>query len=286
MQSVITDDSAVEFSESFYRAVGLGRPLEAAVTAGRMAVRSQVSMWEWATPVFYTRLTDGVLFQISEVSPENRKLLQDKATLARLWAPNLLDKPTSITLVFGGWDKALVDLGEIEPVVGLAYALMMGELRQFLQMHYDEVRLARAERPAGYEGPVVFLGGPVTVPGVAEVVERANVPYWFEGLPYGPGARRAIGAPGVSYVPELTADQSLVSDVGVAMRIDDGGRVAFVVAGCYGMGTLGAARFLLDPKHVADLGDLVEATRLAAVVRSVARGWDIETLQLLASTSW
>lgn len=287
MQSVISDDSAVEFSESFYRAIGLGRPLEAAVTAGRMAVRSQVSLWEWATPVFYTRLKDGVLFQISEVSPENRKLLQDKATLAKLWVPaRARGESAPIMLVFGGWDEALSDLGELEPVVALSYALMMGELRQFLQMHYSEVRLARAAPPEGYDGPVVFLGGPVTVPGVADVVERASVPYWFQGLPYVPGANRAIGAPGVSFQPEVTDEPSLVSDVGLAMKIDDGGRAAFVVAGCYGVGTLGAARFLMDAEQVGGLGDLTEAPRLAAVVRAVARGWDVEEIQLLASSSW
>ena len=287
MQSVVTDDSAVEFSESFYRAVGLGRPLEAAVTAGRMAIRSQVSIWEWATPVFYTRLKDGLLFQISEISPADQQLIRDKATLARLWVPNgASDRPSSITVVFGVWDEALLGEGELEPAVALPYALGLGELRQFLQLHYDDVRLARGAPPDGYEGTVLYLGGPVTVPAVADVVGQAQPPYWFEGLPYGQDDRRAIGKPGVAYAPELAPDKSLVSDVGVAMRMDEGGRLSFVVAGCYGVGTLGAGRFLTAPDQVAALGELLEAPRLEVVVRSVAHGWDAQTIELVTATSW
>jgi hypothetical protein len=286
MQSVISDDSAVEFSESFYRAIGLGRPLEAAVTAGRMAVRSQVSLLEWATPVFYTRLADGALFRISEVSPESRRLLQDKATLAELWAPaDFVANPTSIALVFGVFDEALSDRGELDPVVALPYALMMGELRQFLQGYYGKVTLARGEPPEEHEGPVVYLGGPVTVPLVGELVARSSVPFWFEGLPYGQGSRRCIGGSGVSYAAELDGDR-LTSDVGVAMRIDGGGRLSFVVAGCYGVGTLGAARMLMDPTQARSLGALLAAPRMEVVVRAIASGWDVARVELLTSTSW
>jgi CHAT domain len=286
MQSAISDDSAVEFSESFYRAVGLGRPLEAAVWAGRMAVRSHVDLLEWATPVFYTRLKDGRLFQISEVSPEDRRLLEDKTTLAELWTPAgaVGDKET-IVLVFGMWDEELADHGELEPVVVLPYALMMGELRQFLQGYYGDVTLAHGKPPEGHEGPVVYVGGPVTVPGVAAVVERAEAPYWFQGLPYEAGVARSIGKPGVVYAPELE-DRRLISDVGVAMRIDDGGRLSFVVAGCYGVGTLGAARFLMDPEQIRALDGLLSAPRMGVVVRSLASGWDVEKTELVTSTSW
>ena len=217
----------------------------------------------------------------------SRKLLEDKATLAELWKPaGLAHDPTTIALVFGMWDQALMDHGEFEPVVALSYALMMGELRQFLQVHYDNVTLAKGEPPAGHEGPVVYLGGPVTIPAVAEVVDRSKVPYWFQGLPYGPDDKRSIGIPGVAYAPELGADQSLASDVGVAMRIAEDGRLSFVVAGCYGVGTLGSARFLMDPEHVRSLGDLLRAPRMEVVVRSVARGWDVEEVQLMTSTAW
>lgn len=286
MQSAISDDSAVEFSESFYRAIGLGRPLEAAVWAGRMAVRSHVDLLEWATPVFYTRLKDGMVFQISEVTPEERRLLEDKTTLAELWTPaGTLGDKEPIVLVFGMWDEQLADHGELEPVVVLPYALMIGELRQFLQAYYGEVTLAHGEPPEGHEGPVVYVGGPVTVPGVTTVVERAEAPYWFLGLPYEQDVPRSIGKPGVSYAPELDG-RRLISDVGVAMRIDDGGRLSFVLAGCYGVGTLGAARFLMDPEQVRALDGLMSSPRLGVVVRSLASGWDVEKTELVTSASW
>jgi CHAT domain len=286
MQSVISDDSAVEFSESFYRAVGLGRPVEAAVWAGRMAVRSHVDLLEWSTPVLYTRLKDGMLFQISEVSPEDRRLLQDKTTLAELWTPRgLADNEATIALVYGVWDEALADHGEFEPVVALPYALMMGELRQLLQVLYANVTLARGEPPEGHEGPVVYVGGPVTVPAVARVVEQCEAPFWFLGLPYDAGGARSIGKPGVAYAPELDG-RRMISDVGVAIRITEGGRLSFVVAGCYGVGTLGAARFLMDPEQVRALGDLVAADRMSVVVRSVAAGWDVAKTELVTETSW
>jgi hypothetical protein len=286
MQSVISDDSAVEFSASFYRTVGLGRPLEAAVWAGRMAVRSHVDILEWATPVFYTRLQDGMLFQISEFSPEERQLLQDKTTLGEFWTPAAAADADAIVLVFGMWDQALSDQGELEPVVALPYALMMGELRQMLQGYYGQVSLAHAEPPDGYEGPVVYVGGPVTVPRVSEVVSQAEAPFWFQGLPYQGEAPRSIGEAGVAYGPELTAERRLVSDVGVAIRVESSDRLEFVIAGCYGVGTLGAARFLMDAEQVGSLGDLLQAPRMTMVTRSIATGWDVERIELVTSTSW
>lgn len=287
MQSVISDKSAVEFSASFYRAVGLGRPLEAAVWAGRMAVRSHVDILEWSTPVLYTRIRDGRLFQISEFSAEERKHIQDKATLAKLWVPTApAGDQTAIALVFGMWNEALSDQGELEPVVALPYALMIGELRQVLQSYYGEVKLANATPPEGHEGPVVYVGGPVTIPAVADVVNRVDAPFWFQGLPYEGDAPRSIGGPGVTYACELAADRHLSSDVGVAMRVQQDGRVEFVIAGCYGVGTLGAARFLIDADRVSALGDLVDAPRMTVVTRSVANGWDVERVELVTSTSW
>ena len=280
MQTTISDLAAVEFSESLYRALGLGRPLEAAVASGRIAVRSHVSLTEWATPVFYTRLPSGRLFEISEISPENRRLLRDKSTLSRLWTAR--DR-SSIALVFGMWAEALSELGEHEPVVALPYALMIGELRQFLQAHYDEVVLSQGGTP-GHEGTVVYLGGPVTIPAVGDVIDRAAPPFWFRGLPYDGDAPRSIGRPGVAFTPEFDDDRHLVSDVGVALRIDDGGQLTFVIAGCYGSGTLGAARVLMDANCVRELGDLTGVDRLQLVVGVTTDGWqvaDVRPLEVL-----
>jgi hypothetical protein len=280
MQSAISDRAAVEFSLSFYRQLGLGRPLEAAVAAGRIAVRTtpNCTATEWATPVFYSRLPDGRLFEVSEVSPEDRRLLRDKETLAKLWTAG--DHP-SIALVFGMWRSALSELGEREPAVALPYALMMGELRQFLQMHYDEVLLCSGDAPPEHTGPVVYLGGPVTVPAVGGVIERAAPPHWFRGLPYEGDARRRIGKQGMEFAAEFDDEGNLAFDVGVAIRVVDGGRLTFVIAGCYGSGTLGAARLLMDADAVRELGDVENMERLELVVGVTTDGWQVANAEAL-----
>ena len=280
MQSAISDRAAVEFSLSFYRQLGLGRPLEAAVAAGRVAVRTTAhcTATEWATPVFDSRSPDGLLFEVNEVSPENRQLLRDKSTLARLWATG--DR-SSIALVFGMWKSALEELGEREPAVALPYALMIGELRQFLQMHYDEVLLCPLEPPAEHTGPVVYLGGPVTVPAVGAVIDRALPPHWFRGLPYKEDSRRCIGKQGMEFAAEFDDEGDLTFDVGVAMRVVDGGRPTFVIAGCYGSGTLGAARLLMDADAVRELGDVESVERLELVVGVKTDGWQVTGAEAL-----
>ncbi|HET8953277.1 MAG TPA: CHAT domain-containing protein [Solirubrobacteraceae bacterium] len=280
MQSAISDRAAVEFSLSFYRQLGLGRPLEAAVAAGRIAVRTtpDCTATEWATPVFYSRLPDGRLFEVSEFSPENRQLLRDKESLAKLWTAG---DQESIALVFGMWKSALSELGEREPAVALPYALMIGELRQFLQMHYDEVLLCSRKPPADHTGPIVYLGGPVTVPAVGKVIERAAPPHWFRGLPYKGNARRRIGKQGMEFAPEFDAKKKLTFDVGVAIRVVDDGRLTFVIAGCYGSGTLGAARLLTDAGAVRELGDVESVERLELVVGVKTDGWQVTGAEAL-----
>src|SRR5215212_4066476 len=68
MQYEITDEAAIEFSRSFYRAVAYGLPVDAAATVGRTAVSMGTdSTLEWVTPVLYMRSPDGHIF---DVSPE------------------------------------------------------------------------------------------------------------------------------------------------------------------------------------------------------------------------
>jgi hypothetical protein len=62
MQFAITDGSAKNFSEEFYRALADFYPIDAAVSEGRRAILRRNNA-EWATPVLYLRADDeGVLF--------------------------------------------------------------------------------------------------------------------------------------------------------------------------------------------------------------------------------
>ncbi len=63
MQFEITDDAALAFSRKFYTALGLNRPLEAALAEGRKGIYAK-SDTEWGTPVLYSRAPDGILFDI------------------------------------------------------------------------------------------------------------------------------------------------------------------------------------------------------------------------------
>ena len=71
MQYEITDDAAIEFSRSFYEAVGGGIPVDTALADARkgVALANEGSL-EWGTPVLYTRAPDGVLFDIPALPAE------------------------------------------------------------------------------------------------------------------------------------------------------------------------------------------------------------------------
>ena len=65
MQYEITDRAAILFARQFYRGLAMGRPVDTAITDARLAVFSQVSDLEWATPVLYMRAADGRIFDIA-----------------------------------------------------------------------------------------------------------------------------------------------------------------------------------------------------------------------------
>ncbi len=70
MQFPISDQAAVAFSGSFYRALAAGDDLEAAVAEGRLAIlRCDGSSLEWATPVLYLSLPEGRLVKRSGEEP-------------------------------------------------------------------------------------------------------------------------------------------------------------------------------------------------------------------------
>ena len=62
MQFEISDAAAIQFSSAFYAAVASGQPVDHAVAQGRLAIYSEVSDLEWATPVLYLRSPDARIF--------------------------------------------------------------------------------------------------------------------------------------------------------------------------------------------------------------------------------
>jgi len=73
MQLPISDAAAIAFSRSVHLRLAAGEPLDTAVTEGRQAIFSIAhSTMEWAIPVLFTRVADGLIFDMREQStPES-----------------------------------------------------------------------------------------------------------------------------------------------------------------------------------------------------------------------
>jgi CHAT domain len=63
MQSEVMDETAVSFTEKFYRALAAGLPVDACIGEVRKALAAEGNP-EWGTPVLYLRATDGRLFDL------------------------------------------------------------------------------------------------------------------------------------------------------------------------------------------------------------------------------
>jgi hypothetical protein len=62
----VQDRSAVTFSDGFYRALACGNPVDAAMTAARLAIDdTEVLFEEWAKPVLFMSSDDGLVFQFA-----------------------------------------------------------------------------------------------------------------------------------------------------------------------------------------------------------------------------
>ena len=77
MQFPITDSAASHFSEIFYQRLSAGDTIDTSLTEGRQAINiTDPDSMEWGTPVLYTRVSDGVLFDpIHNHSSDNPRLI-------------------------------------------------------------------------------------------------------------------------------------------------------------------------------------------------------------------
>jgi hypothetical protein len=67
MQFAISDSAAIEFTTSFYGALGADLPIDAAVSEARKAMSLALpDVQEWATPVLFTRAPDGVIWTMDK----------------------------------------------------------------------------------------------------------------------------------------------------------------------------------------------------------------------------
>jgi CHAT domain len=283
MATRISDRASISFAEGFYRPLAFGTPVEFALGQARWAIFTDANEEEWAVPVLYTRLPEARPFDVEHLTEEQRKKAEQEAILRAFWHPT---GATRIAVVMGKWPKALTDRGEREDVVPLSFAMILGELRSFLSDMYQEVEMT--DDPAAADGgtPVVALGGPLANELTARLAERYSPPVWFRGLPYEANSQRSIGTDEDAFMPRIDESGSLVSDVGLAVRIiEPDGRPAFIVGGCYGAGTLGAARHLYEAENLTALQSEGHA-KVVAVTRSQVSGWDVSGTELIHVRSW
>lgn len=76
MQYIVSNDTAVEFAETFYRELAQDAPLDVAVQAARQAITLRDYRDEardFATPVLFMRLPDGRLFQRKQLAIQTRR---------------------------------------------------------------------------------------------------------------------------------------------------------------------------------------------------------------------
>ncbi len=67
MQYEISDEAAIEFTTSFYRALVANLPIDAAATEARKAISLAMDRsMEWGTPALFMRAPDGIIWKMEE----------------------------------------------------------------------------------------------------------------------------------------------------------------------------------------------------------------------------
>jgi DNA-binding beta-propeller fold protein YncE len=77
MQFEISDEAAIGFAEHFYESVARGHPIDEALADARRGMFAAGHGLEWATPVLFTSVDDGRLFDIGWDRPEPSELVTD-----------------------------------------------------------------------------------------------------------------------------------------------------------------------------------------------------------------
>ena len=82
MQFEITDRSAIVFASEFYAALTDGYPVDSAMAEARLAIYADENDVEWATPVLFMSVQDGVLFEVPARASERELKLDPTVAVA------------------------------------------------------------------------------------------------------------------------------------------------------------------------------------------------------------
>jgi WD40 repeat protein len=107
MQFAITDEGALVFADEFYGALASGYSVDAAVTQGRRALAANSEV-EWGTPVLFTRVKDGRLFDVATQRVTSRpRITAARSQPAAKVATVALERVGS-RLAHSGWVRGVV----------------------------------------------------------------------------------------------------------------------------------------------------------------------------------
>jgi len=111
MQFSISEIAAAKFVRAFYRCLAKGRPLEEAVTEGRLGIlTTDTSTFEWASPVLFLRSRDGKVLDLAEPGLSPHSILPESSNNVEV---NEVD--AEVPKVSGKVVVTAVD-GEVEPM--------------------------------------------------------------------------------------------------------------------------------------------------------------------------
>ena len=137
MQFEITDRAAILFSSEFYRALADGRAVDESLSQARMAIFADNNDIEWGTPVLFTRVTDGRLFDVGPVGGQRAAATAEvepaEAARRRLAAAVAAEEPAAravdvaaavgLGIAAAAAGSATIDAGAVEVAGGEAQPL-------------------------------------------------------------------------------------------------------------------------------------------------------------------
>lgn len=201
----------------------------------------------------------------------------------RFWFPT---NSTKIYIHCGEGHGVLSDMGEVEAVVNLPKAQVLGELMVFLKSYYAEVIVTTDKKSIDWLFPVICLGGPMANSLTMGVGERGLLPLWFLNLPYSKESERVIGSSKRAelFKSEFNENNQMISDVGFVARLkspENPKQFLYVIAANYGTGNVGVVRHLTSIDKLAQLNRMEEVKCFQAIIRSrMTEGQIIDTTLL------
>lgn len=210
MQFTIRDQSAVRFTDAFYRTLAAAETIDAAVAAGRQAIADVAADddRDWAAPVLYSR-TDQPLFPI-------------RVGLTKRHLANALVLATA--LVIGGtWFYQHLYYGLLETRLARGLAGLSGLaliLSYLLSWMVPMLRKLRENALAKFEH---WLGRPAATPATITLAVAATAAYLLTSSVY----VMADGVDGLETVAVTHGTDTVYRDLSLGRATGSVGRVAF-----------------------------------------------------------